>query len=171
MKRFVPNKQAFARRAALAALALLALAPLRDGYAEPDSPQIVFLHLRATETGFELLDAQSAPGLLRVPHYESKLAGLHFEVRGRAQQVLFQDVCPEPTIRRLEYEDPDRPGHILTKQVAASNTEFTIRVPYFADAQTIRFYRHSTVAAGVSQPDSTPQLIAAGEVTLSAAGQ
>jgi hypothetical protein len=134
--------------------------------AESDPPRIIFLHLRATNNGFELIDAKTVPGLLKVSRYDSNRDGLHFEVSSNSNQVLFQDVCPEPTVRRLEYEDPDHPGRIIEKQVTSISTEFTIRVPYFPEARTLRFYRPSSIALSVTPPDAKSKLVLQGEVTL-----
>ncbi len=128
----------------------------------PDrSSGITFLHLRATATGFELVDARTVNGSLRTRRYDAAKPGLHVEVRSADDRVLFRDVYPDPTVRRLEYEDPEHPGKIRAKEIP--NQEFTIRVPDFAEARTVHFYRR--LEGRVSGSDR-PLLIRQGEVTL-----
>jgi hypothetical protein len=122
---------------------------------------ITFLHLRATATGFELVEARTVNGSLRTRRYDAAKPGLHVEVRSAGDRVLFQDVYPDPTVRRLEYEDPEHPGKIRPKEIP--NQEFTIRVPAFAEARTVHFYRR---LEGRVSGSNRPLLIKQGEVTL-----
>src|SRR5262245_6474615 len=128
----------------------------------PDgSSGITFLHLRATATGFELVEARTVNGSLRSRRYDAAKPGLHIEVRGADDRVLFRDVYPEPTATRLEYEDPEHPGKIRAKEI--TNQEFTVRVPDFAEARTVHFYRR--LEARVSR-SNRPLLIEQGQVIL-----
>ena len=141
--------------------AVLARAELSAGSNPDGSNGITFLHLRASATGFELVEAKTVNGSLRTIHYDSAKTGLHVEVRNGDNRVLFRDVCAEPTIRRLEYEDPEHPGKIRAKEV--TNQEFTIRVPSFSEARTVHFYRR---LEGRVSGSNTPLLIHQGQVTL-----
>jgi hypothetical protein len=128
----------------------------------PDgSSGITFLHLRATATGFELVEARTVNGSLRTKRYDAARPGLHVEVRSADDRVLFRDIYPDPTVRRLEYEDPEHPGKIRAKEI--SNEEFTIRVPDFSEARTVHFYRR---LEGRVSGSNRPLLIQQGQVTL-----
>jgi hypothetical protein len=131
-------------------------------------PRIVFLHLRASPRGFEVIDTKIASGSLKSSPYEPGKEGLHFQLLGGANgPVLFQNICPEPTVRRLEYEDPNSPGRLIAKQVISETAEFTIRVPYVAGTQKLRFYRSAgNDAVGVMAGPKRRELIVAGEVNL-----
>ena len=135
--------------------------------AESNPPRILFLHVRAIADRFELVDAKVTSGQLKALKYDSTRKGVHFElIADTDSEVLFRDVCPEPTIRRLEYEDPSHPGNIIAKQIVYAAAEFTIRVPYFAKARRVRFYRP---LAGSSPPGLTERksmLSLAGEIVL-----
>jgi len=137
------------RFVAVVCSALLASAALGTGSTEAGSKGITFLHLRATADGFELVEAKTVDGSLRVRRYDSTKTGLHVEVRSADDRVLFRDVHPDPTVTRLEYEDPEHPGKI--------------RVPYFADARTVHFYRR---LEGRVSGSNRPLLIHQGQVTL-----
>jgi len=145
--------------------ALLLTVQSRAGSQPERSAGITFLHLRATATGFELVEARTVNGSLRIRRYDPAKPGLHVEVRTADNRVLFREVYPEPTVSRLEYEDPEHPGKIRTQAVAVPSEEFTIRVPYFSDGRTVHFYRH--VEGGVSGTNA-PLLIHQGEVKLPA---
>jgi hypothetical protein len=149
------------RFVAVVCSALLASAALGTGSTEAGSKGITFLHLRATADGFELVEAKTVDGSLRVRRYDSAKTGLHVEVRSADDRVLFRDVHPDPTVTRLEYEDPEHPGKIRAKEI--TNQEFTIRVPYFADARIVHFYRR---LEGRVSGSNRPLLIHQGQVTL-----
>ena len=149
------------RFAAVICSALLVTAQLGAGKNQEGSSGITFLHLRATATGFELVEARTVNGLLRGRRYDAAKLGLHLEVRSADNRVLFRDVYPDPTVTRLEYEDPDHPGKIRAKEV--TKQEFTIRVPYFAEARTVHFYRR---LEGRLSGNNRPLLIHQGQVSL-----
>jgi len=140
---------------------LLASAEVGVGSRPDGSTGITFLHLRATADGFELIEARTVNGSLRTRRDDSSKSGLHVEVRGADDRVLFRDVYPEPTVMRLEYEDPEHPGKIRAKEI--TNQEFTIRVPYFAEARAVHFYRR---LEGRVSGSNRPLLIHQGQVTL-----
>ena len=140
---------------------LLASGEVGVGSKPDGSSGITFLHLRATADGFELIEAKTVNGSLRTRRYDSARPGLHVEVRSLDDRVLFRDVYPEPTVTRLEYEDPEQPGKIRAKEI--TNQEFTIRVPYFAEARTVHFYRR---LEGRVSGSNRPLLIHQGQVTL-----
>src|SRR2546430_2020894 len=100
------------RFAAVLCSALLGAAEVGTGSIQQGSAGITFLHLRATADGFELVEARTVDGSLRIRRYDSARLGLHVEVRSADGRVLFRDVYPEPTVTRLEYEDPEHPGKI-----------------------------------------------------------
>jgi hypothetical protein len=147
--------------AAVICSALLATAELGAGLRPDGSAGITFLHLRATADGFELIEAKTVNGSLRTRRYDSAKLGLHVEVRSADNRVLFRDVYPEPTVTRLEYEDPEHPGKIRAKEVTIQ--EFTIRVPYFGEARTVHFYRR---LEGRATGTNRPLLIHQGQVPL-----
>jgi hypothetical protein len=122
---------------------LLASAEVGIGSRPHGSSGITFLHLRVTADGFQLIEAKTVNGSLRTRRYDSAKPGLHVEVRGADDRVLFRDVYSEPTVTRLEYEDPEHPGKLRAKEII--NQEFTIRVPYFAEARTLHFTGDSNI--------------------------
>ena len=140
---------------------VLASAEVGAGSGPDGGTGITFLHLRATADGFELIEAKTVNGSLRTRRYDSSKPGLHVEVRSADDRVLFRDVYPDPTVRRLEYEDPEHPGKIRAKEV--TNQEFTIRVPYFAEARVVHFYRRLENRVSAS---NKPLLIRQGQVIL-----
>ena len=148
--------------AALLCGALISTEHIRAAPGSDRSAGITFLHLRTTADGFDLVEAKTVNGSLRARRYDSAKPGLHVELRDADNRVLFQDVYPEPTVTRLEYEDPQHPGKIRVKEIAPT-AEFTVRVPYFAEARTAHFYRRFEE----SGTGRKPILIHQGQVILS----
>jgi hypothetical protein len=110
----------------------------RAVFAQESSPKIVFLHLKLESNQVSLVSASVSPGTLK--RFPERHPALDLEVATSAGQVLWTNNVADPSIRRLEYEDPDHPGQILNKQVQLTNTEFTVRVPAFPNAQQVNFY-------------------------------
>ena len=106
--------------------------------AQESPPQILFLHLKLQSNQVSLVSASVAPGRLKV--FPEHRAALDLEVVTSAGLVLWTNSVADPTFRHLEYEDPDHPGQILSKEVQLTNPEFTVRVPVFRDAHHVRFY-------------------------------
>src|ERR1039458_3540420 len=107
-------------------------------FAQESPSQILFLHLILQSNQVSLVSAAVTPGRLKV--FPEHRAALDLEVATSAGQVLWTNNVADPSIRHLEYEDPDHPGEIISKEVQLTNTEFTVRVPVFRDAHHVNFY-------------------------------
>ena len=107
-------------------------------FAQVDPARIAFLHLKMDSNQVTLLSASVSPGVLkRFPEYR---AAMDLEVATASGQVLWTNHVANPLIRRLEFEDPEHPGVILSREVQLTNAEFTIRVPALPGAHHVNFY-------------------------------
>jgi hypothetical protein len=113
-------------------------------FAQESPPQIFFLHLKLQSNQVSLVSASVAPGRLKV--FPERRAALDLEVATSAGQVLWTNSVADPSFRHLEYEDPDHPGQIISKEVQLTNTEFTVRVPVIRDAHHVNFYLSQSLA-------------------------
>jgi hypothetical protein len=127
-------------------------------FAQELPPQICFLHLSLESNQVSLVSATVAPGKLKVFPAQDAVLGL--EVATAAGQVLWTNRVADPSFRHLEYEDPDHPGQILSKEVRLTNTEFTVRIPVMRDAHHVNFYRlnSSSTTNGAGANPSTAQV-------------
>jgi hypothetical protein len=134
-------------------LLLLAACGTNLVYAQESSPQICFLHLKLVSNQVSLVSASISPGTLK--RFSEHRPALDLEVATSAGQVLWTNNVADPSIRRLEYEDPDHPREIISKEVQLTNTEFTVRVPLFRDAHHVNFYL-SQPPAGTNAAEASP---------------
>jgi hypothetical protein len=95
------------------------------------------------------------------------------EVATAGGQVLWTNNVADPSLRHLEYEDPDHPGEIIGKEIQLTNTEFTIRVPAFREADHVDFYLSQSAITNTNPTgtnaavnSSVPQRKLVGTVTL-----
>ena len=100
--------------------------------------KIFFLHLKMESNRVSLVNASVAPGKLKPA--SARRPSLELVVATADGQVLWTNTVANPSIRHLEYEDPDHPGEILSKEVQVTNIEFTVRVPAFEKAHQVDFY-------------------------------
>jgi len=104
------------------------------------APQILFLHLRITNEVVSLVSSVARPGVLKAPR-EAAGDDLRYELLSASRKSLWKAGVADPTIRRLEYEEPPGSGNLKHKTLVLKEAEFTIRVPVLAEARRIDFYR------------------------------
>ncbi|HTG44976.1 MAG TPA: hypothetical protein VK633_10640 [Verrucomicrobiae bacterium] len=121
--------------------------------------QILFLHLRSDTNGLQLLRATVRPGHLKRAMQQGTF---EIETIARSGTILHTNQISDPTIQRLEFEDPATPGKILQKKIV--QREFTLRLPYNAAAGSLRFYKKSRAISGGLQAESTRQFL--GQIAL-----
>ena len=117
---------------------VLAVCGTSQVFAQAAPPRIAFLHLKLDSNQVTLVSASVSPGVLkRLPEYR---AAIDLELATSAGLVLWSNSVPDPSLRHLEYEDPEHPGEIINKVVQLTNTEFTVRVPVLPDAHHVNFF-------------------------------
>ena len=124
----------------LTAVTLLACGVMAAG-AEGRASEILFVHLRLENGRAVLVDQKRAPGVLKERRGAEPARSLHIELLSGTGATLWKTAIPDPSIRRLEYEDPDHPGKIKVHEAPVTNAEFTVRVPVHAQAQTLALSR------------------------------
>ncbi|MFA5834515.1 MAG: hypothetical protein WDA22_13640 [Bacteroidota bacterium] len=72
---------------------------------------------------------------------ENDQPGIFFEVLSQNGSLLFKNNLKDPSIQHLEYEDPENPGRLLSKDIRQNDVEFTIRIPYKWEMSRVEFYR------------------------------
>jgi hypothetical protein len=124
-------------------------------FAQESSPKILFLHLKLESNQVSLVTTSVASGTLK--KFSGQGPSLELEVVTSAGQVLWSNTVANPSIRHLEFEDPDHPGEISSKEVQVTNAEFTVRVPVFQNAHHVNFYQ-SHASAGTTAQAANPSV-------------
>ena len=128
---------------------LLAACGITAVFAQESPPKILFLHLKMESNQVSLVKASVAPGTLK--RFSQRRPSLDLEVATSAGQVLWTKTVANPSIRHLEYENPDHPGEIISKEVQVTNGEFTVRLPVIQNAHQVNFYLPRSTA-GTNAP-------------------
>lgn len=133
--------------------------------------RIVFLRVRLKADAITLVKATTQPGTLKAPRSPGTKREIQFDLVSNSGAALWSGAMDDPSIERLEYEDPDHPGQIKVKEIKRSEVEFTVRVPWKKEARQVAFYRRgsanqkeikqntSPAAAEKSRPDAGKKLL------------
>ncbi len=103
------------------------------------TPQILFLHLKVKNQTVSLVDSATRPGVLKRPR-QAAADDLHYEVLSATSNSLWKAAVLDPTLRRLEYEEPPGSGNLKRKTVVSDEADFTIRIPLSPEARRVDFY-------------------------------
>ncbi len=75
----------------------------------------------------------------RVLSEPTPATGYFIELLGSNKSPLMRMRIDDPSFVLMEYEDPDKPGHIVSKEIHAETAGFSILVPAPAGARMISF--------------------------------
>lgn len=116
---------------------------------EGPAPQIEFVQVRLKDGAYSLVSTTNVPGVLKARR--GPLAqDVQLVLEDGEGRELWTDGIADPAVRRLEYEDPARPGVIQVKEERLSEMEFTVRMPSRPGRRHLAIYRRPagpTVAA------------------------
>ena len=93
------------------------------------------------------LTAERLTVVLPLPIKEQVLAegeaprGYFVELRDELSNVALRAVLDAPTLVVMEYEDPEQPGRIISKEIHVEEATFSVIVPAPPEARSIRFLR------------------------------
>ena len=166
-----PSKGApfFTRRSlwwAVAGLGLLGMmTPTPMGAQSNSAPQILFLHLRVKNQAVSLMGSVTRPGVLKPPR-DAAPGDLHYELSSASSKPLWKAAVADPTILRLEYEDPPGSGNLKRKTVVLNETEFTVRVPVVPEARRVDFYKLEPAGAPNAKGERAMTRRALGNLSL-----
>ncbi len=111
----------------------MGMLPAQDG--------IVFLHLRLKNNAITLLESKTHPGTLKEDRIANSNSGISIEVVSNIGSIIFTNTVHDPSIRHYEFEDPNFPGRMISKEIVQNDVEFFVRIPYKKNAHNARFYR------------------------------
>lgn len=93
------------------------------------------------------LTAEPLTVVLPLPVKEKVLAagaaptGYFIELRDEASNVALRAALDDPTLVVMEYEDPEQPGRIVSKEIHVEEATFSVIVPAPPESRSIRFLR------------------------------
>ena len=153
-----------------AVLLVFAFLAACSGLAE-EKDQILFLQLKLKDEAITLVRSSVRPGHLKTPIAPDKKGEIRLELTAADGSSLWHEVMADPTVRRIEYEDPDNPGSLKSKEVRVTEAEFTVRVPFVKAAKQLNLHRLEKPArrADAQTPRQAGKLL--GVVALPPAGE
>lgn len=122
---------------------LFASAPLGIQAGQSDTNQFLFLTLRLKAGVVTLEKAEIVAGTLKPQQNstdEQPLLIALEQTKGIAQWSLKMD---DPSVQRLEYEDPQQPGVLKTKLLATDDIEFIVRTPLITGVRHLAIHRQA----------------------------
>ncbi len=144
----------------LIALAL-SLIGFRTATAQPEQDKFFFLTFRLKAGVVTLVKSQVMPGTLKPQRDSTRAVALRFVLEKAEDQPLWSRRVDDPSVQRLEYEDPDHPGEIRSKVVQLDDVEFIVRAPYRKEVRHVAIYREelSPPVAGEKAAPPRKQLL------------
>jgi len=139
----------------LSSVAAFAVALIGHAAEEPAS-QILFVQVRVKDGAYSIVSATNVSGALKTRRGAPREKDFQLVLEDKDGRELWTDSLADPTVRRLEYEDPARPGVIQVKEVKLSEAEFTVRAPARAGRRHLAIYRRSAAPAAAPNRNAAP---------------
>jgi len=107
-----------------------------------ESGKIAFLTFKFDGEKVTLVNSRIVDGAFKEKVKDFKTGDLRYEVVGADKTTIIQNSIGNPLIKKLEYEDPDNPGQLVSKIVTLPEAVFTVRIDYSQNTDYIRFYQN-----------------------------
>ena len=119
--------------------------------AEADG-KFLFLTLRYKDGDITLVKSALVSGTLKPRRNSTRPDALQIVLEKAEGQSAWSLAIDDPSVRRYEYEDPERPGVIRSKEVKVNDVEFIVRAPLVTDVRHLAVYRQEPPAPGAKAP-------------------
>jgi hypothetical protein len=143
----------------LALLALLSLPAPSLRAAEEPASGILFARLRVKDGTFSLVSVANVPGVLKARRGPAVPRDFQVVLEDVDGKELWMEPVDDPTVQRIEYEDPAHPGKLQVKEIRRTEAEFTVRLPAKAGRRQLAIYRMSEAPATAVPGPQTPTRI------------
>lgn len=107
----------------------------------PAQDGIVFLHLRLKNNTITLLESKIQPGTLKEDRMTKSNTGISIEVESDIGSIIFTKTINDPSVQHYEFEDPNFPGRLISKEIVQNDVDFFVRIPYKKNVHRVHFYR------------------------------
>ena len=125
----------------------------------PPGDRITFVRLHVKSGQVEIVSATSVPGTLKGRRKAPEPSAFFSMALETSDGVAtWADGFDDPCIRRVEVQDPDRPGTWQVKVVQSDEADLTVRVPFQKEARQLSIYRNApptTPLGPVDGPSTT----------------
>jgi hypothetical protein len=118
--------------------------------AEEDG-KFLFLTLRYKDGVMTVVRSALVPGRLKPQRDSTRHDALEIALETTAGETAWRLAVDDPSVRRYEYEDPQQPGVIRSKEVKVNDIEFIVRAPLLAGVRHVAVYRREPPAPGAKQ--------------------
>ena len=143
-------------RTSLVALAL-SLFTCHTATAQSEQDKFFFLTFRLTNGVVTLVKSEVKPGTLKPQRDSTRAVALRFVLEKAEDEGLWSRRIDDPSVQRLEYEDPDHPGEIQSKTVQLDDVEFIVRAPYRKEVRHVAIYREELQPAVAGEKAAPPK--------------
>lgn len=122
--------------------------------AEEDG-KFLFLTLRYKDGVITVMKSAVVSGTLKPQRDSTKPDALQITLEKTEGESAWSVAMDDPSVRRYEYEDPQQPGVIRSKEVKRNDLEFIVRAPLLAGVRHLAVYRQEPPAPG-AKPAAAP---------------
>jgi len=119
--------------------------------AEEDG-KFLFLTLLYKDGVITVVKSAVVSGSLKPQRDSIKPDALHVTLEKTEGESAWSIAIDDPSVRRYEYEDPEQPGVIRSKEVKVNDIEFIVRAPLVAGVRHLAIYRQEPPAPGEKPP-------------------
>ena len=108
--------------------------------------QFLFLRLRLKAGEITLVDSSLVNGTLKPQRDSEELESLVVSLEATTGEERWSLAIADPSLQRLEYEDPDQPGTLRSKSVKVDDVEFVVRAPLTPGVRQVAVFRKEKTA-------------------------
>jgi hypothetical protein len=110
--------------------------------------KFLFLTLRLKDGVVTVVKSAVVSGTLKPQRNSTKSDALHIQLEKNEGESAWSVAIDDPSVQRHEYEDPQQPGGIRSKEVKLADVEFIVRAPLLTDVRHLAVYRNEPPASG-----------------------
>lgn len=126
--------------------------------------KILFLQLRMQGDTIRLVGSNITPGVVKRARGSGPNAAIQYKVYSATGLLLWEGAMDDPSIRRYEFENPEKPGQLVAKLVKLQDVEFTLRIPLKEGVRYVQFYRTESTRSTVGKQGNVKKPISIIEV-------
>ena len=119
-----------------------------------EDEKFLFLTLRYKDGNITLVKSAVVSGTLKPQRNSKKPNALQIQLEKNNGTSVWSVVVDDPSVQRYEYEDPQQPGVIRSKEVKLNDVEFIVRAPLVTEVRQLAVYRVDPTAPGAKSSTS-----------------
>jgi hypothetical protein len=108
---------------------------------QDNTNQFLFLRMRLKGQEISLVESSVVKGVLKPQRDSEQTERLVVALESDSEETQWSLTIADPGVRRLEYEDPEKPGTIRSKLVRIEDVEIVVRAPQLPGVRKVAVYR------------------------------